>query len=376
MMNGSFAESPGRARVWWLRPLFLICVVVPTVLATLYFGLLASDVYISESRFIVRGQDKATPTALGLLLNTAALSHGTPESGAAQSFLMSRDALGALNHGGAYVRAFTRPATSAFDRFNPLGLAGSFEELYKYYESHVRIDTDSAAGITVLSVRAYDAGDARTINEALLRLAENTVNQMSRRAREDLIASARHEVIDAKATARAAGAELASYRNRAGVIDPEKQAPIQYELVSKLQDELIQARSDRRQLIAVAPQSEQIPALDARIHEIEARMAEQTGLFAGNRTRSLAAASEQYQRLALDADFAAKRLAAALASLEAAENEAQRKTSYVERIVEPNQPDKAIEPRRWRGIATTLVFSLIVWGVVTMLVTGIREHRS
>jgi capsular polysaccharide transport system permease protein len=368
------AETRAPNRAWWLRPLFLMCVVLPTVLATLYFGLLASDVYISESRFIVRGQDKATPTAIGLLLNNAALSHGTPESAAAQSYLVSRDALAALNHGNAYVRAYTRPTISRLDRFDPLGIGGSFEDLYRYYDGHVRIDTDSAAGISVLSVRAYDPGDARTINSALLRLAEATVNHMSQRAREDLITSARHEVVDAKATARAAGAALAAYRNTAGVLDPEKQAPIQYELVSKLQDELIEARSDRRQLTAVAPQSEQIPALDARIHEIEQRLAEQSGLAAGNRKKSLAAASEQYERLSLDADFAAKRLAAALASLEAAENEAQRKSSYVETIVEPNLPDKAMEPRRLRDIATTLVFSLIVWGVVTMLVAGIREH--
>ena len=381
-MNAPDAElhHPKQA-VWRLwpflrRPLFLFCVVLPTTLATLYFGLLASNVYISESRFIVRGQDKATPTALGLLLNNAALSHGTPESAAAQNYLVSRDALAALNRNNAYVRAYTRPGISRLDRFDPFGLDGSFEDLYKYYEDHVRIDTDSAAGIIVLSVRAYDPADASTINTALLRLAESTVNHLSARAREDLIASARREVLDAKATAREAGAALAQYRQTAGVVDPEKQAPIQYELVSRLQDELIAARSDRRQLTAVAPQSEQIPALDARIHELEQRLAEQAGLAAGNRGKSLAAASEQYERLSLDADFAAKRLAAALASLESAESEAQRKTSYVETIVEPNAPDRAMEPRRLRGILTTLVFSLLVWGVVTMLVAGIREHSA
>jgi len=381
-MNASDAElhHPEQA-VWRLwpflrRPLFLLCVVLPTMLATLYFGLLASNVYISESRFIVRGQDKATPTALGLLLNNAALSHGTAESAAAQNYLVSRDALAALNRDNAYARAYSRPGISRLDRFDPFGLDGSFEDLYKYYEDHVRIDTDSAAGIIVLSVRAYDPTDARSINTALLRLAESIVNHLSARAREDLIASARREVIDAKATARAAGAALAQYRQSAGVVDPEKQAPIQYELVSRLQDELIAARSDRRQLTAVAPQSDQIPALDARIHELEQRLAEQAGLAAGNRGKSLAAASEQYERLSLDADFAGKRLAAALASLESAENEAQRKTSYVETIVEPNRPDRAMEPRRLRGILTTLVFSLLVWGVVTMLVAGIREHSA
>ncbi len=363
-------------RAWFLAPLFLLCVVLPTLIAVLYFGVLASDVFVSESRFIVRGQDKATPTALGLLLNNAALSHGTPESTAAQSYLLSRDALGALNQGDAFARAYSRPTISRLDRFDGLGLGGGFEDLYKYYDGHVRIDTDSAVGITVLTVRAYSAADAHAINEHLLQLAETTVNHMSARARGDLITSAGQEVYDAKATARAAGAALARYRNTAGVIDPEKQAPIQYELVSKLQDELIEARSDRRQLSVVAPQSAQIVALDARISEIEQRIAEQSGLAAGNRKKSLAAASEEYGRLTLDTDFAAKRLAAALASLETAENEAQHQSSYVERIVEPNFPDKAIEPRRARAIATTLVFSLIVWGLATLLIAGIREHAS
>ena len=375
-MTDTSAQTHGPTQVWWLRPLFLICVALPTLIATLYFGVLASDVYLSESRFIVRGQDKASPTALGLLLNNAALSHGTPESSAAQSYLLSRDALGALNRGNAYARAYANPAISRFDRFDGLGFVGSFEDLYKYYEGHVRVDTDSTAGITVLTVRAYSATDAQAINEHLLRLAETTVNRMSERARQDLITSSEREVFDAKAAARAAGAALARYRNTAGVIDPEKQAPIQYELVSKLQDELIEARSDRRQLAVIAPQSAQIPALDARIKEINQRIAEQSGLAAGNRKKSLAAASEEYERLSLDSDFAANRLAAALASLESAENEAQQKASYVERIVEPNLPDKAIEPRRLRAIATTLVFSLIVWGVATMLIAGIKEHGS
>ncbi len=200
------ARQRSRSRPWFLAPLFLVCVVLPTLIALVYFGLLASDVYVSESRFIVRGQDKATPTALGLLLNNAALNHGTPESSAAQSFLMSRDALAELNHGQAFARAYSSPAISRLDRFDGFGLGGSFEDLYKYYDSHVRVDTDSAAGITMLTVRAYTAADAHAINEHLLRLAEATVNHMSARARRDLITSAGQEVLGAKAAARAAGA--------------------------------------------------------------------------------------------------------------------------------------------------------------------------
>ncbi|WP_353227694.1 hypothetical protein [Novosphingobium sp.] len=375
-MTDTAEQLPQAKRGWWLRPSFVVCVVLPTLIAALWFGVFASDVYVAESRFIVRGQDRATPTALGLLLNNAALNHGTPESSAAQSYLLSRDALGALNHDHAFAHAFARPGIARLDRFDPFGLTGSFEDLYAYYQQHVRVDTDTAVGITVLTVRAYTAADAHRFNAQLLQLAETTVNHIGERAHRDLITSSEREVIAARDAARDAGAALARFRNTAGVVDPEKQAPIQYALVSRLQDELIEARSDRRQLIAIAPQSTQIAAIDARISEIEARIAEQSGLAAGNRSKSLAAAGEVFQRLSLETEFANKRLAAAQAALESAQADAARKSSYVERIVEPGLPDRAMEPRRARAIGTTLIFSLIVWGVVTMLIAGIREHGS
>jgi capsular polysaccharide transport system permease protein len=46
----------------------------------------------------------------------------------------------------------------------------------------------------------------------------------------------------------------------------------------------------------------------------------------------------------------------------------------LERIVQPSRPDTALEPRRVRGVLATLGLGLIVWGVLTMLVAGVKEH--
>jgi len=43
-----------RVRLPRLSPIFYGAVVVPTLLAGMYYGLIASDIYISEARFIVR----------------------------------------------------------------------------------------------------------------------------------------------------------------------------------------------------------------------------------------------------------------------------------------------------------------------------------
>jgi capsular polysaccharide transport system permease protein len=60
--------------------------------------------------------------------------------------------------------------------------------------------------------------------------------------------------------------------------------------------------------------------------------------------------------------FAERQLAASLAALENARNEAQRQQLYLETLVQPNLPDKAIEPRRLRTVAMVFLLGLIVWG--------------
>ena len=36
----------------------------------------------------------------------------------------------------------------------------------------------------------------------------------------------------------------------------------------------------------------------------------------------------------------------------------------------------AMEPRRVRGVVTTFVLGLLVWGVLSLVVAGVREHTD
>ena len=53
-----------------------------------------------------------------------------------------------------------------------------------------------------------------------------------------------------------------------------------------------------------------------------------------------------------------------------------RKQVYIERIVQPSLPDIAIEPKRLRSILATFVFGLVAWGILSMLLAGVREHQD
>ena len=358
-----------------VSPLFLLTVVIPTLAAILYYGFFASDVYISESSFVVRSPDKPSAGGFGVLLKSAGFSNSNDEVFAAQDFIRSRDALRAINRNREFERAYSTPDISIFDRFNPMGLTGSFEDLYRYFGGKVDVNYDSSSSITKLSVRAFRPRDAYKYNEELLELAEQTVNRLNERGRQDLIGFAQAEVDRAKIQSQTAASTLAAFRNQAGVVDPEKQAAVQLQMVSKLQDELIATRTQLAEIRRYAPENPQVDSLQTRIASLQQQINGETNKVAGGQ-KSLAGTAARYQRLSLESQFADKQLAAAMTSLTDAQNEARRKQAYVERISRPNMPDEALEPRRLRGILATLILGLVAWGILSMLLAGIREHQE
>ncbi|MEO6359666.1 MAG: hypothetical protein ABIO43_03705 [Sphingomicrobium sp.] len=353
--------------------LFLIVVVLPTLLAVFYFGFFASDVYVSESKFVVRSPEKPAASGLGVILQSAGFTNAGDEVFAAQSYAVSRDALRAINRNDALKTAFTRPHISLIDRFNPFGLGGSFEHLYKYFQRKVQLQNDSTTSITTLTFRAYNPEDARKFNEQLLQLSEATVNRLNQRGRLDQVRNAENEVANARNLAQSSAVALAELRNRSGILDPEKQAAIQMQMISKLQDALIAARGELSQLVRYTPDNPRVPVLRTQIATIQGEIDRELGKVAGNRG-SLAASAVRFQRVTLQSQFAEKQLGAALTSLEEARRESRQKQAYLERIVQPNLPDAPLEPRRLRGILATLALAFVAYGILRMLLAGVKEH--
>jgi len=358
-----------------LDRVFVITVFLPTLLAAIYFGLLASDVYISESRFVVKNPQRSTETGLGALLQGTGFQRSQDDTYSVRDYILSRDALRELDEKLQVRDAFSRPDIALTDRFAGLGWDKSFEAFFRYYEDHVSVDYDTTSSISVLTVRAYSASDAKKINDLLLQMGERLVNNLNIRSREDLIQVATQEVKIAETNAKAAALALSAFRSDRGVFDPTAQSALQLQGVAKLQEDLIAAEAQLAQLRQVAPSNSQIPPLVSQVEGLRRAMAAQTGKVV-NGDSSLSSKAPAYDRLALEKTFADRQLGSALLSLETARSEAQRKQLYLERLVQPNLPDMALEPRRTRSVFMVFLAGLMMWGVVSMVVTSVKEHGT
>ena len=357
--------------------LFVAMVAAPTVAAVLYYGLVASDVYVSESRFLVRSPQHQAPSGLvGQLLQSSGFSHSQDDTYAVRDYILSRDALKELDDKINLRKAFSSADVDILDRFPGLGWWNrSFEKFYLYYGKHVGVDYDPVSSITVLTVRAFTAEDAHKINDLLLNISERLVNTLNDQSRRDLIGFADNEVKIASDKAKEASLALLSYRSRQEVFEPDKQAAIQLEGVAKIQQELIATEMELAQIKKLSPDNPQIGALNNRAASLRDAISAEAAKVTSSHG-SFSARAPNFERLALDVQFADKQLGVALAELESARAEALQKQLYLERLVQPSLPDKAMEPKRIRSVLIVFVLSIISWAVVSILIASVREHAD
>jgi capsular polysaccharide transport system permease protein len=363
----------------WLRRhwLFVVMVVAPTLGAIFYYGLIASNVYVSESRFLIRSPQHQAPSGLvGQLLQTTGLTpHSQDDTYSVRDYILSRDALKELDHKLDVRKSYSNRAVDPIDRFPGLGWNQSFEKLYLYYGKHVGVEYDPVSSISILTVRAFSATDAYKINRSLLEMSERLVNTLNDRSRRDLINFADNEVKIASDKAKDAAIALLTYRSSQAVFEPDKQAALQLEGVAKIQLELVSTETELAQLKKLSPDNPQIGALTSRAATLRDAITSEASKVTGARG-SFSARAPNFERLALDVEFADKQLGVALAELESARAEALQKQLYLETLVQPNLPDNAMEPKRLRSMFTVLIIGLVGWAVVSILIASVREHAD
>lgn len=373
-------EAPRSRTARWLRKfdaLFVATVLVPAVLAVAYYGFIASDVFISESRFLVRTPQRGEGAASGLtaFLQTTGFARATDDTYSVHDYVQSRDASNELDATMHLRQLYSSPGLDMFARFGAFDHDRSLEAFNAYYQKKVSIDYDPSSAITTLIVRAYSAKDAHDVNERLIAMSERLLNAMNERSRHDLVEVAEREVRAAEALDVEATQRLVEFRAKGNVLDPVGEAGIALARVGRLHDDLLAQEAQLDQLRRLSPANPQIATLQAAVDRQRRALAEESRGTTGA-SGSLNAKSGPLSRLMLDKDFADHALQAALGNLDNARAEAQRKHLYLERLVQPNLPDVAMEPRRLRGALTIVAIGLIAWGVLGLLRAIVREHSD
>jgi len=360
----------------WARRWFCLIVLLPTLLVALYLYAYAANQYESEAHFLVHSANQpqipsASASALSLLTGSGG---GQNEAMSVSDYLTSHDAVAKLRSEDRLVERFQRPGVDILSRL--FGTNPTPERLLRYYQRQVKVKYDTDTGITTIKVHSFTPQDSYDIAQRLLQIGEQRVNALNERSYADEIANARRVLDQAEGALTANDTAMTAFRHRSGDIDPQATGAAQLGLVSTLAGQLAAVRAQLQTMAGViSPSSPQYQALAAHAQSLQAQVDAQSGKLTG-RSDSITNDVSEYQALMLRRDFLNKRYEAAAASLEKAREQAIQQQLYLQRVVNPNMPVKALYPERGRILGTVLVSLLLVYSIGWLIVAGVREHAA
>lgn len=367
-------------RIGALRLSFLLCVIVPTLIAGFYLSVMASDQYVSEARFSVRRgtETKMPPMLSGLSFLTSLTSGGAStmqDAFIVTDYIRSRTIIEDLGGKDVIAKIYADPDADWFSRMRsdlPL------EKIWKYWKRKVTATIDTQSGIVTLEVAAFSPQEALDLARRIVEKSEQLVNEISERSRHDALERARGEVTLAQERVRKARQALLEFRNANSSIDPVASATSLSETVATLMRERIKLDNDRASLLGVvAAESPVRRQLDARIANIDKQIAAlRDQMTKEGQDTAISGQIAGYENLQLESQFAEKLYEVAQSAFEQARTEQDKKQLYLATIVKPALPELPLYPRIGLGMFVVMAVCFVLWSMMALLIAAVRDHMG
>jgi capsular polysaccharide transport system permease protein len=352
-----------------------LMVVLPTLMAVVYFGLIASARYETEAKFVVRGPSAVATSQIASLVLGSSIVRSADDAYVVHEYIASRDAMKLLVVTDSLLDVFGRPEVDFFSRYPGWFIATNEERLFQHYLKLVSVSFDQTTGISTLKVQAFRPEDAQRIANALLRESEKMVNKLNERSQQDAIKSATREVEESKRRALAALERVTDFRNRESVLDPSRMSASVLDTVSRLSLEQALTSAQLAEMLKSSAQNPQVPSLRLRITALEDQINKERRQLAGGEA-SMAPRIAEYERLMLEREFAERTFMSALNTVEAAQVNVLRQRLYLERISSPAVPDYAAYPYRLAYILAVFILCGTLHRILRAFVLDTLAHAT
>lgn len=371
------AQKLQRSKLLWF---FVLCVLVPLMAAMAYYIAFATDRYAARAGFSIRGIDtSAGIDGIGALTGLASSGSTTSDSYIVLSYLVSRELVEAVD---AELDLRGTYSASEIDPISRLAVDANIEEFLKYWELRINTQFDPTSGIIEFEVQSFSPEHARDIADAVLRLTQALVNNLSANARNDALRFAREEVELQEARLRDALGAIRDFRASEQFVDPSASAALEIQLIASLESRLIDLNARiaalRQTLDEDAPS---VNALRRNAVALEAQIVERRRAIGNNvlDVSGISAVTQQlalYEELEVERSLAQQAYASALVSLEQARRDADRQQRYLAIHLRPQAAQSAEYPRSLRNLLV-LGFALIAaWGIGALMTYSVRDHLT
>lgn len=352
-------------------------IILPVFVTAVYLIVFAEDQYASTVGFTIRQEETSGASELmgGL---TRALGGGSQShTDLLFEFVQSQNIVDRISQRFDLIEHYS--ATWSRDPFFSIWPTATIEDLVWYWRRMVRVIYNKSSGMLLIEVRARDPESAQQIAQLIVLESEQMINRLNNVARADAMRLAEEDLEAALTRLRAAREELAQFRARTQIVDPQADIQGRMGVMNNLQQQLAVALIDRDLLSQTTEANDpRLRQLDRRIDAVRNRIAQERESFTRldvtiddtDYPRLIA----QFESLQVDQAFAEATYQAALTAMDAARSNAARQNLYLANFIQPTIAQRPHYPRTYLLIFLTFLLSTMIWGILTLIYYSVRDR--
>ncbi|MFK7945633.1 MAG: hypothetical protein AB8B85_22365 [Paracoccaceae bacterium] len=353
-------------------------VLLPTVIVAWFMWFKASELYKSDSQFMVQSASGGSSGGGGLLSSfLGGGGGGIFDPNAVYSYIYSRDVLKRLDAEHGWVAHFQQPQ---LDYWHRLPADASFEAAYQYYTEYTTVSYDPSEGMLELSMVAADPESAYRFSTAIIGYAEEMVNRLSERIQADAVRDADGNLVDAEERLRQAQQSVAELQKALDTFTVEGEVAAEMQIIGGMEVELEALRGRQANLLRVTGRSDpRVQRISNQIETLQSQIANRRQNLTGNSTEdetSLADINLAMTKARFEVEASSAIFAAAVERREVANANARRQGRYLEMVSSPSMPDQANYPKKLETTALAFFGFLGFYIIGSLTVSLIREQAS
>ncbi len=351
-------------------------VALPTFLVGFYFYRIATPLYATKSEFLIQqSSSQSSGGQLGGLFSGTQFAT-SQDSITVQSYLQSRDAMLRLDADIGFKSHFAQDFIDPLLKLSP---DSSNEQAYKLYKRLVKIGYDPTEGIVKMEVAAAEPGVSAQFSRSLIDYAEEQVDNLTQRLREDQMKGARESYVDSENKMIGAQGRVLDLQEKLGVIDAASETSAQMGQIARFETQLQEKSLQLQQLLDnQSPNQARVDGVQGDITRLETVVAELRSKLteSGTDSTSLARISGELRMAELDLQTRQAMMQQALQQLETARIEANRQVRYLSLGVTPVAPDEATYPRAFENTIVAFLIFCGIYLMVSLTASILREQVS
>ena len=345
------------------------------IVLSVYFLILKVELYESRTGLIVRDTSTvSTASSFGLSLLGAGPSSSLQDSMVVEEYLRSLDVYKLLDPEFNLTAHYKSDKLFILER---LRSDATVESTLEFYRDRLDIQYDEISGILHVAYAHTDPVQAKKVLEYLIVHVEKQLNAFNQKKAKKYLKFIETQYIKQKEKMAQSSNKLEVYQNEHLLLDPSNSALSSSSIIASLEAKLTQKKIELSSLRGYLNEKNyDVIRVKSEIKSIQKSLKRKRKSLTGSDANRLNKILFEYEKLKMEAEFDTEIYKNTLIQLEATRLEVSKEAKTLSVVTQPNLPNGYTYPNKPRTFINILIMVLIGYGIVSMLVAIISDHRE